>query len=89
VFTSIAVAIVLISVLYRHPVFETRSPRQSNASSQPGFPSDLAPTIANYQAVANESLEAFDQLLTRQSTKPVPAPSPFTAAELALANVGE
>ena len=89
VVSSIALVIVLISVLHRPPASETRSAPQSNAPSQPGFPSDLAPTIANYRAVANESLDELDQLLTRQSTKPVPAPRPFTAGELALANIGE
>ena len=38
-------------------------------------PDDLAPTIANYQWVANQSLDQLDQLLTRQANRPLP-PAP-------------
>ena len=89
VFLSIAVVIVLVSLLHWHAVPETRSAHQADAHSVSKFSSDLAPTIANYQAVANESLDDLDQLLTRQSVKPIPAPVPFTAGELALAKSGE
>lgn len=43
---------------------------------------DLDPTISNYQSVANQSLEALDELLTRQGNRN-PSSSPvYTAALL-------
>jgi anti-sigma factor RsiW len=46
---------------------------------------DLPPSIANYQMVAHRSLDALDELLTRQGNK-VCSPIPiYTASTLALA----
>ena len=47
--------------------------------------SDLAPTIANYQRVANQSLDKLDALLTRQGNRPLPAMPIYTASSLSLA----
>jgi len=47
---------------------------------------DLPPTIANYRAVANQSLDELDELLTRQGKKPIPTP-PAIRATLALVNM--
>lgn len=49
------------------------------ASSPTG---DLAPSIANYQAVANRSLEELDELLSRQAERARPAPPLYTASLL-------
>lgn len=89
VVATIALVVSIVSVLQRHAVPETQTVPQFDFPSVSRFSADLAPTLANYQAVANGSLEDLDQLLTRQSAKPVPAPRPFTAAELALVNIGE
>lgn len=87
--STIAVVIVLVVVLHWHPVPQTRSAHQVASPSVSSFSPDLAPTVANYQAVLNESLDDFDQLLTLQCAKPIPTPVPFTAGELALAKSGE
>ena len=46
---------------------------------------DLAPTIANYQRVANQSLDKLDALLTRQGNRPLPSMPIYTASTLRLA----
>ena len=46
---------------------------------------DLAPTIANYQRVANQSLDKLDALLTRQGNQPLPSMPIYTASTLGLA----
>jgi anti-sigma factor RsiW len=47
---------------------------------------DLAPTLANYQRTANQSLEKLDALLTRQSKRTLPVTPGYTASTLGLAN---
>jgi anti-sigma factor RsiW len=47
---------------------------------------DLAPTIANYQRVANQSLAKLDALLTKQGNRPLPPMPIYTASTLGLAN---
>lgn len=46
---------------------------------------DLAPTIANYQRVANQSLDKLDALLTRQGNRALPSMPIYTATTLGLA----
>jgi hypothetical protein len=46
---------------------------------------DLAPTIANYQRAANQSLDKLDALLTRQGNRALPPMPIYTASTLALA----
>jgi hypothetical protein len=48
--------------------------------------SDLAPTIANYQMVANQSLEQLFELLTRQGNKRLPPAPVYTVSGPELAN---
>jgi len=85
---AMAVAIVVLSVLASR--FGTGSgpspaPSSARAVSAPGLNSDLSPTLANYRLVANQSLEALDELLTRQANRPrSPAPI-YTASTFALA----
>lgn len=86
---AIALAMLVSSVLMRHPIPPASPPGQTKAISTPRFPADLPPTLANYRAIANQSLDSLDQLLTSQARKPVPAPAPFTAATLALVNAGD
>ena len=47
---------------------------------------DLAPTIANYQRVANQSLAGLDALLTQQGNRTLPAMPIYTASTRTLAN---
>ena len=48
--------------------------------------SDLAPTIANYQMIANQSLEKLSELLTRQGNKPLPPTPVYTISSFELEN---
>ncbi len=40
-------------------------------------PGDMAPTIANYQMAASQSLDQLDELLTRQGNRPLPRVPPI------------
>ncbi|MGA9777604.1 MAG: zf-HC2 domain-containing protein [Verrucomicrobiia bacterium] len=63
-------------------------------SPQPGTPTalvsstdtDLAPTIANYQRVANQSLAKLDALLTQQGNQALPSMPIYTTSTRTLAN---
>jgi len=48
-------------------------------------PLEVAPSISNYQVVANHSFELLDELLTIQGTKTSPSPPIYTASTLSLA----
>ena len=84
---AMAVAIVILSLLaprFRLRTVPSPAPPAPRAVSAPGLPSDLPPTLANYRLVANQSLEALDELLTRQGNRPrSPAPI-YTASTFAL-----
>jgi hypothetical protein len=63
---------------------QTRPQVQTVTAS--GADNDPAPTIANYQRVASQSLEKLDALLTRQGNRALPAMPVYTASTLGLAN---
>ena len=78
-----AMVIIDITVaLWRRPP-AVSSPRR--ASIQTASDNDLAPTMANYQRVADESLDKLDALLTQQGNRPLPAMPIYTDSTLALA----
>ena len=52
----------------------------------PLLKADMSPTLSNYQRVANQSLEALDELLTRQGNRNLPQVPVYTASILAPAN---
>jgi anti-sigma factor RsiW len=84
-----AVVIATLSILVRQPAVSPPAPISVQAVLPPAWKSDLAPTIANYQRVANRSLDELDDLLTRQANrKPPPAPI-YTASMFALANAAD
>ncbi len=45
---------------------------------------DLAPTLANYQMMANQSLDKLSELLTRQGNKSLPPAPVYTASSFQL-----
>lgn len=47
---------------------------------------ELAPTLSNYQIVANRSMEEFDRLLTRQSNRGLPQTRLYTPASMSGGN---
>jgi len=82
-------ALVVIGItiaIWRQPPV-VPSPRM--ASTQTALVSDadddLAPTIANYQRVASQSLDKLDELLTKQGNRPLPSMPIYTASTLGLA----
>jgi hypothetical protein len=83
-------ALVVIGVtvaIWRSPPRVSSSPRTgTQTASVPDADNDLAPTIANYQRVANQSLDALDALLTRQGNRALPSMPIYTASTLGLVN---
>lgn len=63
------------------------SPQTGNqTASVSSTDNDLAPTIANYQRVASQSLASLDALLTQQGNRALPSMPVYTASTLTLAN---
>ena len=81
--------IATLSVLVRQSAVSPAAPIRGQAALPPALKSDLAPTIANYQRVANRSLDELDELLTRQANRnPSPAPV-YTASMFAFASASD
>ena len=85
-----------VSAVLMIAVFALVAPRQNPAVSLPtplpvqvvppsGSRSDLAPTLANYQMVANQSLDKLSELLTRQGNRRLPPAPVYTASSLEIA----
>jgi hypothetical protein len=72
-------------VLWRRPPAASSFPR-TVCSSAPASAADndLAPTVANYERVADQSLDALDALLTRQGNRASPPTPVYTDSTLAL-----
>jgi hypothetical protein len=71
-----AVLILLSAVFLRTSPAPTRNIANNNVArhAEP----ELAPTLSNYQIVANRSLEEFDGLLTRQANRALPRAPLYT-----------
>jgi hypothetical protein len=89
---AIAALIVALAILTpRLSVKTSPSPAFSSAQTlpSPAFDVDLPPTLANYNAVANRSLDDLDDLLARQANRRhSPAPI-YRASVLGLAGFPE
>jgi hypothetical protein len=83
------VVIAALAVLVRRPGVHLPAPTGARAVLTPNEKSDLEPTMANYQMVANQSLEKLDELLTRQGNRNPPPTLIYTASALARANAAE
>jgi hypothetical protein len=86
-----AIAVVVIALLAmvaprHHPALSLPVPPVVQVVSASGSGSDLAPTIANYQMVANQSLEKLSELLTRQGNKRLPPAPVYTISSLEVVN---
>lgn len=89
VLPAAAVLVIGLAVIFtsRHPpAVSLPGPATVQVASSSNAGSDLAPTIANYQMVASQSLEQLDELLTRQGNKPLPPAPIYTPSGLVLAN---
>ena len=83
---ALVVTIVAFATLQKHPEASSRTQSQAHTVPAPNWNTDLPPTIANYQMVANRSLEQLDDLLTRQGNRNLPPAPIYTASSLASAN---
>jgi hypothetical protein len=84
------VALLVIGLLLTtRPRPENPIPESSSApsDSQQILDSDFRPTIANYQMVANQSLERLDQVLTEQGSRKLPPAPVYTASTFIAADV--
>jgi anti-sigma factor RsiW len=59
----------------------------AHSVSEHSLDADFRPTIANYQMVANQSLEKLDQVLTEQGNKRLPPAPIYTASTFVSAEV--
>ena len=86
-----AIAVLVIALLAmvapRHPpALSLPAPPAVQVVSTSSSGSDLAPTIANYQMIANQSLDKLSELLTRQGNKRLPPAPVYTISSFELAN---
>ena len=89
---AMAAAVVALSVLAprsRTGNVPSPVPSSARAVSAPSWDSDLPPTLANYQLVANRSLEDLDELLTRQGNRNRPPAPIYRASIFPLADLAD
>jgi len=83
---AVLVVIGVTVAIWRQPPEVTPPPQTgTQTASVSGADNDLAPTIANYQRVANQSLDKLDALLTRQGNRALPSMPIYTASTPGLA----
>ena len=82
----LVLALFALVTLRQHPAVSLPGTHEIQVVSASSPESDPAPTIANYQMVANQSLDKLDELLTRQGNKRLPPAPIYTASTLKLAN---
>ncbi|HEX7570491.1 MAG TPA: zf-HC2 domain-containing protein [Verrucomicrobiae bacterium] len=85
VMVTVAMVSVMFATWRQPPKAAALPPARRQAVVASGADNDLAPTIANYQRVANQSLDKLDALLTRQGNRALPAMPIYTAATHSLA----
>jgi len=85
-------AIAVLAIAYfatvaprNHSNLPPPAPLATQIESASGSESDLAPTLANYQKIANQSLEKLSDLLTKQGNKSLPPAPVYTASSFQLA----
>ncbi len=83
---ALVATLVAVSALRLGPPVDRPAPSPVQAPAALHLTSDLAPTLANYQSVANRSLDQLDELLTRQGSKGLARAPVFTASALAMPN---
>ena len=86
---ALVLVCVTVAILRQPPTVVVSHPRTGihirTASISIAY-NDPAPTIANYQRVAKQSLAKLDALLTRQGNRPLPPMPIYTASSFGLAN---
>ena len=83
--TALLVIGATVAIWRRSPDVPPTPQAGAQTAPVPAADNDLAPTIANYQRVANQSLGKLDALLTRQANQPLPPMPIYTASTRELA----
>ena len=83
----IIMALFIIATLERQSPFPIQPLVPSRAQREPAPAIDLLPSIANYRAIANQSLDQLDELLSRQGRKPVAPGLVSSPGTVALLNI--
>jgi anti-sigma factor RsiW len=81
----LAVIGVTVAAWRQSPGVSSPPPAGTQTVSVSGADYDLAPTLANYQRVANQSFAKLDALLTQQGNRALPSMPVYTASMLTLA----
>ncbi len=82
--TAITVAIVSLAAWLWHPGGSVPVSPQMRPALAAASPADPAPTVANYQLVANRSLDELDELLARQAKRHRPFAPLYTASTVGV-----
>lgn len=80
---GLVIALLALHAPRHHPALSPPAPPTVQVVPASSSESELAPTIANYQMVASQSLEKLSELLTRQGNKPLPPAPIYTVSGLA------
>ncbi|HXR05624.1 MAG TPA: zf-HC2 domain-containing protein [Verrucomicrobiae bacterium] len=83
---ALLIAAFALVILWQPPRQAPSAPPEVQVTSAPGSESDLAPTLANYQMIAGQSLGKLDDVLTEQGNKALPPAPMYTASTFRLAN---
>jgi hypothetical protein len=75
-------ALLAVVASRQHPAVAPSRPLAVETALNSASGSDLAPTLANYRMVANQSLENLSELLTRQGNRPLPPAPVYTVSGL-------
>lgn len=85
----VILGLLAVLALLRSPVTpKTLPPRQEVVVAQ-AVKSEFEPSISNYKAVANQSLDRLDELLSEQGSRSLNAAPIYTASAVPLAGVRE
>jgi len=82
---ALAVGVALLSAMFAKPPHAPPRHIATNTPARHAGP-ELAPTLSNYQIVANRSLDEFDGLLTRQANQGLPRVRLYTPASVPAGN---
>jgi anti-sigma factor RsiW len=84
--TALVIAVFVLVALQHRPAASLPTPPRIQVTSTSSSFADLAPTIANYEVVANQSLDKLDELLTEQGNRRLPPAPIYTASTFKLAS---
>jgi hypothetical protein len=83
---ALMVAVVALAILSQHPAVSAPKQFTARIAPAPDLDETLPPTFANYQKVANQSLEKLDELLTKEGNQNFSPAPVYTASTFPRAN---